>query len=120
MIRTNTSRVFSQLLAVTLAVVVIAAIYLAKAVIVPFSLALLFTFVLGPAVTWLERIRFPRIMAVLCVILAAGVILGTIGGTVFTLIEVTEDLPAYALNVNSKIESFRQSKTTRFTQHRTN
>jgi predicted PurR-regulated permease PerM len=116
MTRTNTSRVLSQLLAVTLAVVVIAALYLAKTVIFPFALALLFTFVLGPPVALLERIRFPRIMAVLCVILAAGAILGTIGWTVFTqLIEVTEDLPAYALNVNNKIESFRQSKTTRFT-----
>jgi predicted PurR-regulated permease PerM len=116
MTRTNTSRVLSQLLAVTLAVVVIAALYLAKTVILPFALALLFTFVLGPPVTWLERIRIPRIMAVLCVILAAVAILGTIGWTVFTqLIEVTEDLPAYALNVNNKIESFRPSKTTRFT-----
>ena len=117
MARPYTSKVLSQLLAVILAVVLIAVLYLAKTVIFPLALALLLTFILAPLVTGLERIRFPRILAVLCVIVAAGAILGTAGWTVSgQLIEVADDFPAYSLNVQSKIESFRQSKTTRFTR----
>jgi predicted PurR-regulated permease PerM len=117
MARPDTSKVLSQLLAVILAVVLIAVLYLAKTVIFPLALALLLTFILAPLVTGLERIRFPRILAVLCVIVAAGAILGTAGWTVSRqLIEVADDFPAYSLNVQSKIESFRQSKTTRFTR----
>jgi predicted PurR-regulated permease PerM len=117
MARPYTSKVLSQLLAVILAVVLIAVLYLAKTVIFPLALALLLTFILAPLVTGLERIRFPRILAVLCVIVAAGAILGTAGWTVSRqLIEVADDFPAYSLNVQSKIESFRQSKTTRFTR----
>ncbi|MGA8732135.1 MAG: AI-2E family transporter [Terracidiphilus sp.] len=117
MARPSATRVLSQLLAVILAVVLIAVLYLAKTVIFPLALALLLTFILAPLVTWLERIRFPRILAVLCVIVAAGAILAVAGWMVSTqLIEVADDFPAYSLNLQNKIESFRQSKTTRFTR----
>ncbi len=117
MAQPNTSRLLSQLLAVILAIVVIAVLYLAKTVIFPLALALLLTFILAPLVTLLERIRFPRILAVLCVIAAAGSILGIAAWTVTTqLIGVAGDFPAYSLNVENKIESFRESKTTRFTR----
>lgn len=116
MAQSNPSRVLSQLLAVILAVVVIAVLYLAKTVILPLALALLFTFMLSPLVTLLERIRFPRIAAVIFVILGAGAILGGIGWTVLTqLVEVTDDLPAYTLNIHHKVETFQRSRTTRFT-----
>ena len=42
----------SRLLAVIVTVVVITTLYLAKTVILPLALALLFTFVLAPLVTW--------------------------------------------------------------------
>ncbi len=117
MAQPNTSRLLSQLLAVILAVVVIAVLYLAKTVIFPLALALLLTFILAPLVTWLERIHLPRILAVLCLIVAAGGIVGIAGWRVTTqLIGVAGDFPAYSLNVQNKIESFRASKTTRFTR----
>ena len=117
MAQPNTARLLSRLLALILAIVGIAVLYLAKTVIFPLALALLLTFILAPLVTWLERIRFPRILAVLCGIVAAGGILGVAGWTVTTqLIAVADDFPAYSLNVQNKIESFRESKTTRFTR----
>jgi predicted PurR-regulated permease PerM len=117
MAQPNTSRLLSQLLAVILAVVVIAVLYLAKTAIFPLALALLLTFILAPLVTWLERIHLPRILAVLCLIVAAGGIVGIAGWRVTTqLIGVAGDFPAYSLNVQNKIESFRASKTTRFTR----
>jgi predicted PurR-regulated permease PerM len=120
MIRSNSSRVLSQLLAVVVTVVLITVLYLAKTVILPLALALLLTFVLAPLVTRLERIRIPRTVAIPVVLLAAGAVLGAVGWTVFTqLIEVTDALPAYTTNIQDKIRSFQQSKTTSFTRART-
>src|SRR5665213_57133 len=117
MIRSNSARTLSQLLAITVTVLLIGALYLAKTVIFPLALALLLTFILAPVVSRLERIRMPRITAVFVVILAVGAILSAIGWVVSTqLIDVADEFPAYTLNVQNKIESFRQSKTTKFTR----
>jgi predicted PurR-regulated permease PerM len=113
----NTPRVLSQLLAVILAAVVIGTLYLAKTVIFPLALALLITFMFAPLVGWLERIRVPRILAVLSTIFAAALVLGTVAWIVGTqLIGVADDFPTYTLNVQNKIDAFRSSKTTRFTR----
>jgi predicted PurR-regulated permease PerM len=117
MIRSNSSRALSQLLAVLVTVVLITVLYLAKTVILPLALAMLLTFVLAPVVTCLERIRLPRGVAIPVVLLAAGVILGSISWTVFMqLVEVTNALPAYTTNIQDKIQSLQQSKTGGFTR----
>ena len=117
MIRSNSSRVLSQLLAVVVTVVLITVLYLAKTVVLPLALAMLLTFVLAPVVTCLERIRIPRIVAIPVVLLAAGVVLGSVGWTVFMqLVEVTDALPAYTTNIQDKIQSLQQSKTRSFTR----
>ncbi len=117
MIRSNSSRVLSQLLAVVVTVVLITVLYLAKTVVLPLALAMLLTFVLAPLVTCLERIRIPRIVAIPVVLLAAGVVLGSAGWTVFMqLIEVTDALPSYTTNIQDKIQSFQQSKATNFSR----
>lgn len=94
------------MLTVVLAVVSITVIYVAKAVVVPLALAVLFAFLLAPLVTLLERIRLPRVLAIVIVISAAGGLLGAVGWTVFQqLIEVTDHLPAYTSNINDKMDS---------------
>lgn len=45
-------------------VAVIAALYLAKDILLPFALAILLGFLLAPFVTRLERWKFPRLLAV--------------------------------------------------------
>jgi predicted PurR-regulated permease PerM len=115
MVRTGASRTLSQLLAVTVTIVVVTLLYLAKAVILPLALAILLTFVLAPAVTCLERIRLPRIVAIPIVLLGTGAAVGAVGWTVFVqLVEVTNDLPAYTTNIQTKTQSLNQSKTTSF------
>ncbi len=115
MIRSNSSRTLSQLLAVVVTVVLITVLYLAKTVILPLALAMLLTFVLAPVVTWLERARLPRTVAIAAVMLAAGAILGSAGWTVFMqLVQVTDALPAYTTNIQEKIQSFQQPQTTGF------
>ena len=110
-----TARAISRLLAVIVTVAVITTLYLAKTVILPLALALLFTFVLAPLVTCLERIRLPRIVAIPIVILAAGAVLGAVGWTVFVqLVEVTDALPAYTTNIHDKLQALHASKTASF------
>jgi len=80
--RPNPYRDGSHLLAVAVAVVMIATLYLAKVVLVPFALAMLFGFLLTPAVIRLERIRFPRALAVLFVVVVFVAAMGSVGWTV--------------------------------------
>ena len=49
---------------VLIAVVVVAALYFGREVLVPIALAILLTFVLAPVVRLLQRWYFPRIVAV--------------------------------------------------------
>jgi predicted PurR-regulated permease PerM len=117
MARSGTSRELSQLLALVLAVVAIMVLYLAKTVVVPLALAVLFTFLLAPVVTMLERIRLPRMLAILLVVFASGAAVGSIGWTVFTqLVAVANDIPSYTANINDKVATLHSSNVTSFTR----
>jgi predicted PurR-regulated permease PerM len=106
--RPNPYRDVSYLLAVAVAVVIIATLYLARVVLVPFALALLFCFLLTPAVIWLERIRFPRGLAVSFVVVLFVAAMGSVGWTVADqFVDVTSQLPSYKANIKNKIESLR-------------
>jgi predicted PurR-regulated permease PerM len=96
----------SRLLALIAGVVVVATLYFARAVLVPFALAMLFSFLLTPLVRLLERLRLPRVLAVLLVVVLA------MAGAVFMavkvtsqLVEVTTELPTYRANFEKKIAS---------------
>ena len=97
-------------------VVVIATLYFAKVVLIPFALAILFTFILTPLVRWLEKIRIPRIIAVLLVVTLVMAAIGSIGWVVANqLVDVTNQLPDYTTNIKSKIDFFRKSSPQRLT-----
>ena len=109
--RPNPYRDVSSLLAVAVGVVVIATLYLAKEVLVPFALAMLFSFLLTPLVIWLERIRFPRVLAVLFVVVLFISTMGLVGWTVTDqLVDVTNQLPNYKVNIKNKIDALRSPK----------
>jgi predicted PurR-regulated permease PerM len=113
----NVSRENSRLLTVVVTVVVIAALYLAKIVLLPLALAMLFTFLLAPLVTLLERIKLPRVLAILLVLLAFGTGVGAIGWTVVgQLIEVTGHLADYRANIADKVAVFHRTRDTSFTR----
>src|SRR3546814_4132900 len=54
-----------------LLVVVVAALYFGREIFVPLALALILSFALSPAVSWLRRRRVPRVPAVIGVVLLA-------------------------------------------------
>jgi predicted PurR-regulated permease PerM len=109
--RPNPYRDISHLLGVAVAVVIIATLYLARVVLVPFVLAMLFSFLLTPVIVWLERIRLPRPLAVSIVVVLFMVVMGSIGWNgANQLVKVTNQLPSYRENIRNKISSLRSPK----------
>ena len=106
--RSYLSRDLFHLLAVVVGVAAIAALYFARVVLIPFALALLFTFILTPVVKILERIHLRRIPSTLLVVLLTVGACGAIGWTVAKqLSEVVNQLPAYKSNIKARLGSLR-------------
>jgi predicted PurR-regulated permease PerM len=100
----------TQLVALTAGVVVIATLYFARVVLVPFALAILFSFLLSPLVRGLEKARLPRPISVLLVVVVSMAVVGSIGVAVTNqLVDVTNQLPNYKANIKKKVESVRGS-----------
>jgi predicted PurR-regulated permease PerM len=113
--RTPPAKEISRIFTLFAAVVVIATLYFARVMLVPLALAVLFTFVLTPLVSVLERIHFPRFLAVFLVVALAVAGLGIAGWTVTNqLIDVTNQLPSYKSNIKTKIDSIRRPRSSRF------
>ena len=91
-------------------VLVVAVLYWAQALLVPFSLALLLTFVLAPAVAWLQR-RIGRVPAVLSVVILVFTFLGLAGwGVVRQMSSLSADLPTYRANIRAKAQDIRGAR----------
>jgi predicted PurR-regulated permease PerM len=104
--RSYASRDLFRLLAVVVAVAAIAALYFARIVLIPFALALLFTFILTPVVRILERVHLRRIPATLLVVVLSVAACGAVGWTVAKqLSEVANQLPAYKSNIKARLGS---------------
>jgi len=96
------------------AVVVVAALYLAREVLVPITLSILLSFVLAPLVALLRRVGLPRVPAVvMAVLVALGILLllaGVIGSQVASL---AGDVPRYAATIEHKVDTVRSYTTGR-------
>lgn len=85
--------------------IVVAALYLAQEVLIPLALAFLLTFLLAPMVHMLERRRVPRVPAVLTVVIAVFLVIGTLGWVVVgQVIDLANSLDQYKGNIVAKIE----------------
>src|SRR5205823_19345 len=87
----------------------IACLYWARPVLIPLAVATLLTFMLGPAVTWLQRRGLPRTVSVLSVVGVAGVVLAAalwlVGSQV---VQLLGELPAYQENVAKRVAEVRE------------
>ena len=96
------TRNYATLTGVVIGVVVIAALYFGKEVLLPVTVAILLSFVLSPLVKLLRRINIPRPVAVLFSVLALATIAG-IGTLVATqVVELAADLPRYQLTIEKR------------------
>ncbi len=88
-------------------VLVVVVLYWAQAVLVPFAVAILLTFVLTPPVTWLQR-WVGRVPAVLAVVTLVFAVLGLAGwGLARQMDHLANDLPRYRTNILEKIADVR-------------
>lgn len=105
MTRPHPSRDLFHLLTVVVAVVAIATLYFARVVLIPFALALLFTFILTPVVRIIERFHFGRVPSTLLVAIFSVAGFGAIGWTVTKQLgDVVNQLPDYKSNIKSKLD----------------
>lgn len=98
----------NALLGLAVGVVIVAALSIAREVLIPITLAVLLSFVLGPIVALLRRIKVPRVLSVILAVLAAlgvVVVLGAVIGT--QMAQLTNDLPRYASTIEKKIDVVR-------------
>ena len=88
-------------------VLVVVVLYWAQAVLVPFAVAILLTFVVTPPVTWLQR-WVGRVPAVLAVVTLVFAVLGLTGwGLARQMDHLADDLPLYRANILAKIADVR-------------
>src|SRR5450631_2629687 len=102
-----------------LAAMIIAMLYFGRDIFVPIALAILLSFVLAPLVAILQRIRVPRGLAVVSVVMLAFALIFAIGSLLATqLTQLAGDLPRYQSTISEKIQSFRDTKAGRGTLER--
>jgi predicted PurR-regulated permease PerM len=114
----------SGLLTLAAIAVVTGALYLAKGVLVPLTLAVLLSFLLSPVCDRLERWRFGRIPAVLVTALLAFTMLGVVSWmAVVQMSNLAPKMPEYQANIQTKLHATNQyvgdllSKITRTTEN---
>ena len=91
-----------------LAVIIVSALYVGREIFVPVALAILLSFVLAAPVRGLQRLRVPRGIAVVGVVLFAFAIIFALGSLIATqLNRLAGDLPRYQSTIQSKIQSVR-------------
>lgn len=111
------ARTLSQLWLIAVAVLAIAVLYLAKVLLLPFGFAILFAFLLAPVITLLERLRLPRAIAALLVILAFAALLLITAWTLFTqLVAIANDLPIYRDNIAQKMQTLHSPSNSAFSR----
>ena len=102
--KTRTTPLFMLAAVVT----TIAALYFAKAILLPVAMAILLTFLLTPIADRLERWRIPRIVAVLLIVATSFVAFGTVVGMMTQqLVQLGEQLPNHELELGKKLRNLR-------------
>ena len=98
----------NSLLTLATFVVVVAALYSAREVLVPITLAILLSFVLSPLVELLRRIYVPHVLSVLAAVIIGLGVLGALGGVIGVQVAgLAADVPQYATTIESKVQTLR-------------
>jgi predicted PurR-regulated permease PerM len=98
----------SALTTVLLGVIVVAALYFGREVLVPIALAVLMSFVLAPLVRLLQFLYVPRGLAVIVSVLIAFAAVFALGALMVAQVnQLATDLPGYQSTLREKIQSLR-------------
>ena len=109
----------SAMATAVLAVIIVTMLYFGREIIIPIAMAILLSFVLGPLVGLLQRIRVPRGLAVVSVVMFAFAVIFATGSLLASqLTQLAGDLPRYQSTITEKIQSFRETTAGRGTLER--
>src|SRR5208283_5117749 len=115
LIRTNSATASSGLLTLITMAVVIVGLYFGRQVLIPLALAVVFAFLLTPAVGWLEKCRIGRVPSVLVVLVLTFLLLSSLGWVVTgQLMNIVDQFPSYQSNIHDKIQALRLPSGSRF------
>lgn len=88
--------------------IVIAALYFGREIFVPLAMALLLSFMLAPVVAWLERLRVPRIPAVVAAVAMTFIAITGLGVMIAgQLVQLAQEVPGYQANLQEKIKAIK-------------
>ena len=108
MASTQTANNHSRLLTMIAIFLVVGALWVAKAVLIPIALAILLTFILAPICNRLERWHFGRVMSVIVVTALSFMIIGVIGWIVAgQFLDLATNLQFYRANIREKVIAIR-------------
>jgi predicted PurR-regulated permease PerM len=86
--------------------IIVAGLYFAREVLIPIALAILVTFLLTPPVAWLEKLKVPRVVATLFIVLLGMGLVGGVGYVVGKQLAATvNELHNYQVQLRNKIQS---------------
>jgi len=98
----------SALTTMLFSVMIVAALYFGREVLVPIALALLLSFALAPLVRLLQGWHVPRMLAVIVVVLVAFAAIFSLGALMVSQVnQLAGDLPRYQSTLREKIQSLR-------------
>jgi predicted PurR-regulated permease PerM len=100
------------------AALIVTGLYVGRDVLIPIAIAILLSFVLGPLVNLLRKLRLGRFVAVAAsVLLTLGIVaaLATLIGV--QLADLAGDVPRYRSTIERKVESLRDSPAGRMTDY---
>jgi predicted PurR-regulated permease PerM len=109
----------SAMATAVLAVIIVTMLYFGREIIIPIAMAILLSFVLAPLIGLLQRIRVPRGLAVVSVVIFAFAVIFATGSLLASqLTQLAGDLPRYQSTITEKIQSFRETTAGRGTLER--
>ncbi len=102
----------SSAMPLVMLVSIVAALYFARQVVIPFALAVLFAFLLAPLARRLEMLRLGRGPAAIVSVLAAIAVVGGVGWVaVNQAVSLAVKLPEYKENIARKVREVREAPT---------
>jgi predicted PurR-regulated permease PerM len=105
----STRESLAQPATLTAGLALVAAIYFAREILIPITLAVIFSFLVAPLVRFLERLRINQAVAVLVSVVVPLCIVVTIAGVVGSQIaQLAQSLPQYQETINAKVESIEE------------
>lgn len=83
-------------------------LYFGREILIPVALAILLSILLAPLVTGLQRLRLPKVPAVLITVLLAGLVVAVVAAFVAsTLTNLAADLPSYQSSLREKAQNLK-------------